>query len=119
MTAVWLLPIVACEVAASSGGLLLAHQEPTPQSIMILLGSYMLWGISVLPAFGILSILMLRLALHQLPEKEMAISSWLALGPITGALALLLLGHQAPQVLAVIDQYSLGLFYNRWVLWVP
>ena len=105
MTAVWLLPIVACEVAASSGGLLLAHQEPTQQSVMILLGSYMLWGISVLPAFGILSILMLRLALHQLPEKEMAISSWLALGPIgTGALALLLLGHQAPQVLAVIDQ---------------
>lgn len=114
MTAVWLLPIVACEVAASSGGLLLAHQEPTPQSIMILLGSYMLWGISVLPAFGILSILMLRLALHQLPEKEMAISSWLALGPIgTGALALLLLGHQAPQVLAVIDQYSLGLFLQQ------
>ncbi|WP_216936661.1 TDT family transporter [Acinetobacter sp. BY484] len=114
MTAVWLLPIVACEVAASSGGLLLAHLEPTQQSVMILLGSYMLWGISVLPAFGILSVLMLRLALHQLPAKEMAISSWLALGPIgTGALALLLLGHQAPQVLAVIDQYSLGLFFQQ------
>lgn len=114
MTAVWLLPIVACEVAASSGGLLLAHLVPTSHSVMILLGSYMLWGISVLPAFAILTILMLRLALHQLPAKEMAISSWLALGPIgTGALALILLGQQAAQVLAVIDLHSLGVFLHQ------
>ena len=114
MTAVWLLPIVACEVAASSGGLFVAHLAPTSQSVMILLGSYMLWGISVLPAFAILTILMLRLALHQLPAKEMAISSWLALGPIgTGALALILLGQQAPQVLAAIDQQSLGIFLQQ------
>lgn len=109
MSAVWLLPIVACEVAASSGGLLLAHLPMGQQAVAILLGSYVLWGISVLPAFAILSILMLRLALHQLPAKELAISSWLALGPIaTGALALLLLGAQAPQVLAVIGMQSLG-----------
>ena len=107
MSAVWLLPIVACEVAASSGGLLLAHLPMGQQAVAILLGSYVLWGISVLPAFAILSILMLRLALHQLPAKELAISSWLALGPIaTGALALLLLGAQAPQVLAVIGMQS-------------
>lgn len=80
----------------------------------ILLGGYVLWGISVLPAFAILTILMLRLALHKLPSKELAISSWLALGPIgTGALALLILGAQAPQVLAVIDQQSLGLFCQQ------
>ena len=114
MTAVWLLPIVACEVAATSGGLLLGHIEATQHAVAILFGSYMLWGISVLPAFAILTILMLRLALHQLPSKELAISSWLALGPIgTGALALLVLGEQAPYVLQVIDMESLGIFAQQ------
>ena len=114
MTAVWLLPIVACEVAAATGGLLLPHIAVGQQALGILLGGYVLWGISVLPAFAILTILMLRLALHKLPSKELAISSWLALGPIgTGALALLILGAQAPQVLAVIDQQSLGLFCQQ------
>lgn len=100
MTAVWLLPIVACEVAASSAGLLLQHLAADQHALAILITGYVLWGISVLPAFAILTILMLRLALHQLPEKEVAISSWLCLGPIgTGALALLLLGQQAPRIL--------------------
>lgn len=72
MTAVWLLPIVACEVAASSGGMLVAHLPANAHAASILLGSYVLWGISVLPAFAILSILMLRLALHKLPAKELA-----------------------------------------------
>lgn len=114
MTAVWLLPIVACEVAATSGGLLLPHIAEGQQAVGILVGSYVLWGISVLPAFAILTILMLRLALHQLPSKELAITSWLALGPIaTGALALLVLGAQAPQVLATVDMQSLGMFCQQ------
>lgn len=103
MTAVWLLPIVACEVAASSAGLLLQHLAADQHALAILITGYVLWGISVLPAFAILTILMLRLALHQLPEKEVAISSWLCLGPIgTGALALLLLGQQAPRILNAV-----------------
>ena len=69
---------------------------------------------SVLPAFAIITILMLRLALHQLPSKELAITSWLALGPIaTGALALLVLGAQVPQVLATVDMQSLGMFCQQ------
>ena len=114
MTAMWLLPIVACEVAAASGGLLLAHLDVGQHAVGILFTSYMLWGMSVLPAFAVLTILMLRLALHQLPSKELAITGWLALGPIgTGALALLVLGIQAPQVLAVIQLESLGLFFQN------
>jgi len=114
MTAMWLLPIVACEVAATSGGLLLAHMHVSQQAVGILFTSYMLWGMSVLPAFGILTILMLRLAVHQLPSKELAITSWLALGPIgTGALALLILGAQAPEVLALIQLENLGVFFQN------
>ncbi len=114
MTAVWLLPIVACEVAASSGGLLLGHLAADTHAVAILLGSYVLWGISVLPAFAILTILMLRLVLHKLPEKELAVSSWLALGPIgTAALALLVLGHQAPMLMASLGLAQLGQLFQQ------
>lgn len=114
MTAVWLLPIVACEVAASSGGLLLGHLAADTHAIAILLGSYVLWGVSVLPAFAILTILMLRLVLHKLPEKELAVSSWLALGPIgTAALALLVLGHQAPMLMASLGLAQLGQLFHQ------
>ena len=114
MTAVWLLPIVACEVAASSGGLLLGHLAADTHAVAILLASYVLWGISVLPAFAILTILMLRLVLHKLPEKELAVSSWLALGPIgTAALALLVLGHQAPMLMASLGLAQLGQLFQQ------
>ena len=114
MTAVWLLPIVACEVAASSGGLLLGHLAADTHAVAILLGSYVLWGVSVLPTFAILTILMLRLVLHKLPEKELAVSSWLALGPIgTAALALLVLGHQAPMLMASLGLAQLGQLFQQ------
>lgn len=114
MTAMWLLPIVACEVAAASGGLLLQYIAHTPQALGILVSSYMLWGMSVFPAFAILTILFLRLALHKLPSKELAMSSWLALGPIgTGAFALLVLGAQAPQVLQAYHLQNLAEFLQQ------
>ncbi len=99
MTAVWLLPIVAAEVAAASGGLLVPHLA-APEAASVLFLSYVLWAFSVPLAMSILVILILRLALHKLPERDMAVSGWLALGPIgTGALGLLLLGAAAPGAL--------------------
>lgn len=109
MTAAWLLPIVACEVAAASGGVLIAQLPAGPAAIQILVTSYLLWGMSVLPAFAVLTIFMMRLALHQLPAKEVGLSSWLTLGPIgTGALALLLLGHEAPRLMSYVGWAQLG-----------
>lgn len=113
MTAVWLLPIVTAEVAASSGGLLLANHLSHGHALTVLIGSYMLWGLSVLPAFCILAILFLRMALHKLPEQSMTISGCLAFGPIgTGVLSILLLGKQAPQVLNPIHMAKLGEFMH-------
>lgn len=95
-TAVWLLPIVACEVTASSGGYLAPHLVPPLASIVIAV-SYMLWAFSVPLALGIIAIVFLRLALHKLPDAGMAASSWLVLGPLgTGALAMMVLGQAAP-----------------------
>jgi C4-dicarboxylate transporter/malic acid transport protein len=109
MTAVWLLPIVAAEVAAASGGSLIRHMEAGGPATQMLFVSYALWGASVLPAIGILVILFLRMALHKLPKRDMAVSSWLAVGPLgTGALGLLLLGEQAPRVLIGTQMAEIG-----------
>lgn len=99
MTAVWLLPVVAAEVAAASGGLLAPHLADAHGQLVVLVTSYVLWAFSLPLAFSILTILLLRMALHKLPHESMAASSWLALGPIgTGALGMLLLGVDAPAI---------------------
>ena len=101
MTAVWLLPVVAAEVAAASGGLLAPHLADVHSQMIMLVTSYVLWAFSLPVAFSILTILLLRMALHKLPHESMAASSWLALGPIgTGALGMLLLGSDAPLIFA-------------------
>eukprot|EP01132_Coremiostelium_polycephalum_P010739 gene10739-13145_t len=100
MTSVWLLPVVASEVAAVSGGLLLPHFADASTQLSVLLASYVLWALSVPLAMCILVVLFLRMALHKLPAPNMAASSWLALGPIgTGALGMFVLSANAPDIL--------------------
>ena len=47
MTAVWLLPMVAAEVAAVSGGLLAPHLADPQSQLLVLTLSYALWALSV------------------------------------------------------------------------
>ncbi|XAZ22762.1 TDT family transporter [Sinorhizobium sp. B11] len=99
MSAIWLLPIVASEVAAASGGLLVPHLAEGAQ-LPVLFVSFMLWSCSVPLALGILVILFLRMALHKLPPASMAATSFLALGPVgTGALGLALFSANGGQAL--------------------
>ena len=108
LTAVWLLPIVASEVAAASGGLLAPHLA-APEGILVLVLSYILWACSVPLAMSVLVLLFLRLALHKLPERDMGVSAWLALGPIgTGALGLVMLGVAAPKIFAANGLGAVG-----------
>ncbi|MBP5944596.1 MULTISPECIES: TDT family transporter [unclassified Pseudomonas] len=109
MTAVWLLPVVAAEVAAASGGLLAPHLTDAHSQLVVLTTSYVLWAFSLPVAFSILTILLLRMALHKLPHENMAASSWLALGPIgTGALGMLLMGAEAPAIFAANGMPGVG-----------
>lgn len=101
MTAVWLLPVVTAEVVAVSGGLLAPALVSESQQLAVIVTSFVLWGVSVPLALSILAILVLRMALHNLPPREMAASSWLSLGPLgTGALGLLVLGQAGGPILA-------------------
>ncbi|MQQ36298.1 C4-dicarboxylate ABC transporter [Pseudomonas sp. SZ57] len=109
MTAVWLLPVVAAEVAAACGGSLTTHLAAADSQFTVLITSYVLWAYSVPVALSILVILLLRLALHKLPHESMAASSWLALGPIgTGALGMLVMGSDAPAIFAAHGLASIG-----------
>ena len=108
MTAVWLLPIVASEVAAVSGALLVPHLSPS-EAFLVLILCYALWAFSVPLAMSMLVILLVRLVLHKLPQRDMAASGWVALGPIgTGALGLVLLGGDAPAIFAVAELPDVG-----------
>ncbi len=109
MTAVWLLPVVAAEVAAVSGGLLAPHITDVHTQFCVVITSYILWAYSVPVALSILVILLLRMALHKLPHESMAASSWLALGPIgTGSLGMLVIGGDAPAIFAANNMAMLG-----------
>ena len=99
MTAVWLLPVVAAEVAAASGGVLAPHLASSSTQLLVVVFSYVSWALSVPLAMSILVILVLRMAIHKLPSANLAASSWLALGPIgTGALGMLTLGAASPAI---------------------
>lgn len=100
MTAIWLLPVVACGVAAASGALLLPHL-PADTQLTALFISLCLWACSIPLAMGLIVVLVVRMIVHKLPPAGMAASCWLGLGPIaTGSLGLLLLSQHAPAVLA-------------------
>lgn len=108
LTAVWLLPIVAPEVAAASAGVLAPHLAPELARPLLVSG-YLLWGLSLTLAFSLITLVLLRLALHKLPDTAFAATSWLPLGPLaTGCLGLMTLGHAAPVAFAGTPLEGLG-----------
>lgn len=108
VSAIWLLPFVACEVTAAGGGLLLPMLS-FHDGLVVLFCSYFLWGISLPLAFIILVVYFQRLAIHKLPSKEIAATVWLPLGPSgTGTLGLLTLGEGTKTLLLHVNNPSLA-----------
>ena len=100
LTAVWLLPIIAPEVAASTAGSLAPHLAAGDAQQLLVVG-FVLWGVSLSLAFSLITLVLLRLALHKLPDTDFAATSWLPLGPLaTGCLGLLSMGQAAPMAFA-------------------
>ncbi|OQD83173.1 hypothetical protein PENANT_c018G08759 [Penicillium antarcticum] len=99
MTAVWLLPIVTCTVAAASGAIV-AEILPNPQhALWTVIASYVLWGIGLPLALMVLVIYLQRLVLHKLPPKTVIVSVFLPLGPLgTGGYGVMKLGQCAQEI---------------------
>jgi tellurite resistance protein TehA-like permease len=103
------VPIVPAGVTAASAALLVPHLADPHAALRMLVLGYALCAFSVPLAMSILVILVLRLALHKLPHKDMAASGRLSRGPIrTGALSLLLLGADAPTTFAAAGIPGVG-----------
>lgn len=104
MGAAWLLPIVACVVAAASGGIV-AEILPDPQyALGTLIASFVLWGVGVPFALMVIGIYLLRLMLHKVPGKAVIVSTFLPLGPLgQGGYGYVM--HRAP---CTIHVYKLG-----------
>ncbi|GAD95149.1 sulfite efflux pump SSU1 [Paecilomyces variotii No. 5] len=99
MTAVWLLPVVTCVVAASSGAIV-ADVLPNPQhALWTIIVSYVLWGIGLPLALMIMVIYFMRLTLHKIPPKAVIVSVFLPLGPMgQGGFGIMKLGAAAQTI---------------------
>lgn len=125
MTAVWLMPIVPAEVVAASSGILLRHISSLAWQQDLFVGTIVLWAFSVPMAFLLLGTLFLRLTLHKLPPREMAISTWITLGTLgTGVMGLMMVAkdgflvfpHVADSIagaaeLAAVILWGLGIWW--------
>ncbi|PSR20571.1 MAG: C4-dicarboxylate ABC transporter [Sulfobacillus acidophilus] len=125
MTAAWLMPIVPAEVVAASSGILVPHLTALALRQDLFIGTVVLWALSVPMAFLLLGTLFLRLALHNLPPQEMAISTWITLGTLgTGIMGLMMMAKDSSLVfpglasaiagaatLAAIILWGLGLWW--------
>ncbi|KAJ1704979.1 C4-dicarboxylate transporter/malic acid transport protein, partial [Aspergillus flavus] len=83
MTAVWLLPIVSCVVAGSSGGIVAGVLSNPQHALWTVIVSYVLWGIGLPLAMMVMVIYLQRLTLHKIPPKAVIVSVFLPLGPLS------------------------------------
>ncbi|KAH8432905.1 TDT family transporter [Aspergillus melleus] len=82
ITAVQLVPIAATIVAAGVGAEVSAVLPNLTHMRGTIITSYLLWSLSMSMAMMILVIYYQRLILHKLPPKQLAMSSFLTLGPM-------------------------------------
>lgn len=82
MTALYLIPIVAVVIAATSGGLVAGAIPNTQHQLWTLIISYIFWGIGSPLSWIILTIYFLRLTIHEPLKREVIVSLLLPIGPL-------------------------------------
>jgi tellurite resistance protein TehA-like permease len=104
----WLMAVVPPMVSAAAGAGLVAHLPAGQDRLYLLLGCYALFGISLLMALIIITLLWARLAIHGIGESRLVPTYWIVLGPLGQSItAAGLLGHAAPH--AISGPYASGL----------
>jgi tellurite resistance protein TehA-like permease len=89
VTATWLLPVVPPMVSAAAGGVLAQHLAPGTTRTSLIVFSLFLFGLSLLAALLMISVLWARLLLHGAEPTPATPSLWVVLGPLgQGATAL-------------------------------
>jgi tellurite resistance protein TehA-like permease len=82
MTALYLIPIVAIVIAATSGALIAGVLENKRHQLWTLVISYVFWGIGTPLSWIILTLYFLRMTVHHPLEREVIVSLLLPIGPL-------------------------------------
>jgi tellurite resistance protein TehA-like permease len=83
MTALYLIPIVAVVIAATSGSLVARAIPNQSHQLWTLIISYIYWGIGTPLSWIILTIYFLRMTLHKPLSREVIVSLLLPIGPLS------------------------------------
>ncbi|KAA0107759.1 TDT family transporter [Mycolicibacterium sp. P1-5] len=93
----WLMPVVPPMVSAATGALLIPHMVPGTGRTTMLYGCYAMFGLSLLAAFIITTMIWSRLVLYGTSGTARVPTLWIVLGPIGQSItAAGLLGYVAP-----------------------
>ena len=82
MTALYLIPIVAVVIVATSGGIVANALPNQEHRLWTLIVSFILWGLGSPLSWIILTIYLLRLILHKPVERAVIVSLLLPIGPL-------------------------------------
>lgn len=82
MTALYLIPIVAIVIAATSGALVAGALTNLKHRLWTLIISYVFWRIGTPLSWIILTLYFLRMTVHKPLEREVIVSLLLPIGPL-------------------------------------
>ncbi len=78
----WLMPVVPPMVSAAAGALLIPHMQPGTGRTTMLYGCYAMFGLSLIAALIIISMIWSRLALYGTSGTARVPTLWIVLGPL-------------------------------------
>ncbi len=123
----WLMPIVPPMVSAASGALLIPHMAPGTGRTTMLYGCYAMFGLSLVAAMIIITLIWSRLALYGTSGTARVPTLWIVLGPIGQSItAAGLLGLNAaravpPELAEDLNAFAIIFGVPMWgfaVLWI-
>ncbi len=123
----WLMPVVPPMVAAATGALLIPHTAPGAARQTMLYGCYAMFGLSLIAAFIIISMIWSRLVLYGTSGTARVPTLWIVLGPLGQSItAAGLLGHNAAdavdsEIAWAMDTFAILFGVPVWgfaVLWI-
>jgi C4-dicarboxylate transporter/malic acid transport protein len=99
MSGAWLLPACSNVVAAASGSIVASALTNPQHALWTLTASYALWGLGNTFCISLTAIYFYRLAVFNIPPKEVRASIWIPLGPLgEGGFGIMQLGKVARDV---------------------
>ena len=107
----WLMPVVPPGVAAATGALLIPHMTPGVGRQTMFYGCWALFGLTLVAAFIIISMIWSRLSLYGVSGTARVPTLWIVLGPLGQSItAAGLLGVSAVLVVDAVTAQTINVF---------